>query len=198
MSVDLAVGRPLLGAHVVGRPDRHAGARQMLIRSQCAGDPEVGDKRVAAAQEDVLRLDVAMDDPTAVRVVEGVRHFTRDAQRFVDGQLSLALQPIAQRFSLDVRHREPEIACRFARVVYRQDVRMLQARREHDFLLEAFGAERRRDFGVQHLERHRPVVLEVVGKIDGRHPATTQLLVEAVTRGEGGPETGDVHRPISL
>ena len=67
---------------------------------------------------------------------------------------------------------------------------MLQARREHDFLLEAFGAERRRDFRMQQLQRDRTIVLEIVGEIDGRHPAATQLLVDAVLVGEGRSQAG--------
>ena len=35
-------------------------------------DAEVGDERATLLQQDVLRLDVAMDDAVALRVVEGV------------------------------------------------------------------------------------------------------------------------------
>ena len=53
-------------------------------------DAEIGDQRVAALQQDVLRLDVAMDHAVRVRVVERVGHFAGDAHRVVDRQLPFA------------------------------------------------------------------------------------------------------------
>ena len=60
-------------------------------------DPEIGDERTPAAQQDVLRLDVPMDDAVLVGVAQRIRHFARDANGFVDRQLTLARQPVAQR-----------------------------------------------------------------------------------------------------
>ena len=59
---------------------------------------------VPVVQQDVLRLDVAMHDAAAVRVLERVGDFARDAHRVVDGQLLFALEPLAQRFARDERH----------------------------------------------------------------------------------------------
>ncbi len=41
---------------------------------------------MAFVEQDVLRLDVAVDDVAPVRVVEGVGHFHGDADRFVNRQ----------------------------------------------------------------------------------------------------------------
>ena len=62
---------------------------------------------------------------------------------------------------------------------------MLQPRGEHDFALEPLGAERGGDLGVEHLERHRPIVLEVVGEEDRGHPATAKLSLDTVAVTEG-------------
>jgi len=43
---------------------------------------------------------------------------------------------------------------------------------------------------MQQFERDRTVVLEIVGEIDGRHPAATQLLVEPVLGRKGGTQAG--------
>jgi hypothetical protein len=54
---------------VVPRPHGGAGAR----------DAEIGEERVSLSQEDVLRLDVAMDDAEVVGVIQRVGDFARDA-----------------------------------------------------------------------------------------------------------------------
>ena len=74
-----------------------------------AGDPEVGHEGVRTAQEDVLRLDVAVDHAVLVGIVKRVRDLARDAQRVVQRELLLAQQPGPQRFTVDVGHREPEL-----------------------------------------------------------------------------------------
>ena len=45
-------------------------------------------------EQDVLGLEVAVDDAVLVRVVERARHADRDAHRFVDRQLLLAVEPV--------------------------------------------------------------------------------------------------------
>jgi len=49
-------------------------------------------------------LNVPMDHSAPVCVAQGVRHLARDAQRVVEGELFLAVQPVAQRFPFDERH----------------------------------------------------------------------------------------------
>ena len=56
----------LLGRDVVGRAEHPAGQRQAFL-GQRAGDAEVRDLRAALlAEEDVVRLDVAVDDLAVV------------------------------------------------------------------------------------------------------------------------------------
>ena len=65
-----------------------------------------------------------------------------------------------------------------------QDVGMLQVRGDPDFAQEALAAERRGEFGMQHLERDLPIVLEVVGEEDGGHAAPAELALDGVGAGE--------------
>ncbi len=65
---------------------------------------------------------------------------------------------------------------------------MLQPRRELDLALESLGAEAVGQLRAQHLERHRPVVPEVPGEVDRRHPAAAELALEGVAAGQGGLE----------
>ena len=44
--------------------------------------------------------------------------------------------------------------------------------------------------GMEHLERHRPVVAEVVRQVDRRHAAAAQFPIEPVPVAEGGLESG--------
>ncbi len=74
----------LLGREVSGGPDDHTGARQITLRAVGLGDTKVGDlDAVVSTDEDVGRLDVAMDDPRAVRVMECHCDVTSDARRSV-------------------------------------------------------------------------------------------------------------------
>ncbi len=68
--------------------------------------------------------------------------------------------------------------------VHREDVRVLEPSGEQDFSLEALGAEHGGEFAVEHFERHRAVVLQVVGEVDRGHAAAAQLSLEAVVIGQ--------------
>jgi hypothetical protein len=43
---------------------------------------------------------------------------------------------------------------------------------------------------VEHLERHRAIVLQVVSEEDGRHPAAAQLALQTIALGQRRAETG--------
>ena len=92
---------------------------------------------------------------------------------------------MAQRFAGDVRHREPAAARRLPGVVHRQDVGMLEPCGEPDLALEPLGAERDGKLGLQHLQGHRPVVLEILREIHAGHPATPELTLEDVVGAKG-------------
>jgi len=62
---------------------------------------------------------------------------------------------------------------------------MLQPGGELDLSLEALGAERVSQVGVQDLECDRPVVTQILGEKDGCHAAAPQLALEGVRCGEG-------------
>ena len=57
---------------------------------------------------------------------------------------------------------------------------MLQPRREPDLPLETLGTERRGQLRVEHLERHRPVMLEIPSEIHRRHAASAELALDHV------------------
>ena len=61
---------------------------------------------------------------------------------------------------------------------------MIQARGQLNLSKKALAAERFGEIGMQHFDRDFPIVLEVVGQVDGGHPARAELAVEAIAIGE--------------
>src|SRR5205807_1307011 len=103
---------------------RSAGALARALRSRVdrEGDPEVGHQRLALVQQDVLRLDVAVDHLVGMRVAQGGSDLAGDGEGLIHRQLLLALELEAQRLSLDVRHDVKQEAVRLAGVVQRQEI----------------------------------------------------------------------------
>ena len=189
---DLALAHRLLGRHVGRRAERHPGLRHAVAAGLLhgEGDAEVGDQGGAVLEQDVLRLDVAMDDALAVGVVERGGDLPREPERLVHRELPLAGQPGAQRFAGDVRHDVVEQAVGLARVDQSEDVRVLEVGGDLDLGQEALAAEDGGELGVQDLDGDLAAVLEVLGEIDGGHAALAQLALEAVAVGQGRREAG--------
>ena len=140
--------------------------------------PKSSDHRPAVVQQDVLGLDVAVDHAVPVRIVERVGDFARDPHRFVDAELRLAIQLLAERLALDVGHDVVEEAVRRARIEQRQDVRMLQRRRRLDLDDEPLGAEHGGELRLENFDRDFAIVLEVVREVHRRHAAGAELSRE--------------------
>ena len=73
---------------------------------------------------------------------------------------------------------------------------MLQARGGADLAQEPLAAERRAEIGMQHLDGHVAIVLEVVREVDRGHAAGAEFALDAVAVGEGGVQAraDGVHR----
>ena len=68
---------------------RHAGAAGAL---DCERDAEIGDERVAALEQNVFRLDVAVNHAEAVGVAECIRDLARDRDRIGNWELPFAFE----------------------------------------------------------------------------------------------------------
>src|SRR5256714_9185901 len=126
-----------------------------------------------------------MDDITGVSVRECVGNLARDSHSLGDRQAALALEPLAQRFSLYVGHGVEQQTIRFAGIEQRQDVRMGQPRRNADLLQEPFVPQRCRELGSQHLQRDESLIPEVPGEVDEGHPTATNFPLDCVAIAEG-------------
>ena len=151
-------------------------------------------------QQDILRLDVTVDHVVPVGVVESAGHLGGDAHCVGNGELLLAGEPVAQRFSLHKRHdvveerlgqtvrRPVGPSVRHATIKQGQDMRVLQVGRGLDLGEEPLRADDGGELRAKDLDRHLAIVLEVVGQVDGGHPPLPQLPLEPVAVGEGGLE----------
>jgi hypothetical protein len=126
---DLALAHRLLGAHVGRGAEAHAGLGHAGAPVRPRGgerDAEVGHERAAVVQQDVLGLDVPVDHPMPMRVVERVGHLTGDPHRVVHRKLLLPDEPRAEALALDERHDVEHHPCGLARVEQAEDVGVLQ------------------------------------------------------------------------
>jgi hypothetical protein len=135
-------------------------------------------------QQNVLRLDVAMDDTTAVRVVERVGDLACDSQSLFEWKLAFSLQTGSHRRSRHARHDVEDGAVVLPGVEQRKDVRVVEASEEPNFSGEPLDAHRRRELTMQNLERDRAVVAQVPSAIDGGHSTAAQLALDRVPAGE--------------
>ncbi len=102
---------------------------------------EVRHEGMAILQEHVRGLDVAVHDPALVRVLERAGDLVGDAERLVDGELVLPVEPVPQALALDEGHHVVERPSRLPGRVDRHDVRVHQPGRELHLAHEALPSE---------------------------------------------------------
>ena len=87
----------LLGRDVRGRSEHRAGLGERA-RVAHVRDPEVGDLRASlAVEEDVCRLEVAVDQPVRVRVSEPVGEVAGDPRRLLVGERAVVHELLLER-----------------------------------------------------------------------------------------------------
>ena len=186
--VELSVARCLLGAHVLWRAEREPGLGESVPacfpHSEC--NAEVRQHRLALVEQNILRLQVPMNYPMLVGMLQRTRHLLRDRQGFVYAELLLPLQFLAERLTSDEGNDVPEEAVALAGVDEGEDVRMIEFGGEVDLGEKPSPAQHGGQLRAEHLERDVAVVLEVVGQVDRGHAALAELVVEPVAVLKGG------------
>jgi hypothetical protein len=121
-----AEGSSGLRAHVGGGAEREASLGDAIPTrvAHHERDAEVGDHRLSRLEEDVLRLEVAVDYPVRVRVLERVDDGGGDVDGFVDRELLLAVEPRPQRLPIDEGHHVVVQPLGFTRIEQRKEVRV--------------------------------------------------------------------------
>ena len=193
----LRVAPGLLGGHVGRRAQDGAGVGLVLVELEPLGQAEVGDLgRAVGGEQDVGRLEVAVDDPPVVRGLHPPReqddHLHRLARR--PGALAEPLGQAAPLDELQGEVREPGV---LADLVDLDDARVLEL---GDRL--GLGPEPRELIGrgvgpgQDHLEGDVAVEAELAGLINDAHAAAAQLLDEPIADRPDRPGWGGaVGRP---
>ena len=144
---------------------------------------EVGDDRVAAVDEHVRRLHIAVDDAVRVRVRQRVGHLAHDRDDVGERQPPFALEPALERLALDERHCEVhEPVRRFAGGHHRDDVRMSERCRESRLLVEPLGAQPGAELGRQHLHHDATAEPGLFGDEHAAHAAAGKLALDTKRR----------------
>ena len=147
------------------------------IRAQQLGDAEVRDLHPALlVEQDVLRLDVAVDDALLVRVLERLADGRHDHQRLLRRQLP-RLQQLPQAHAVHKLHQQVIEAVGLAEVIDGDDVGMVEPGQGLRLAREPLG--KARVFLLlagQDLERHKAVEPRLARLIDHAHAAAAQAF----------------------
>ena len=175
----------LLGTHVGGRAGQPPALAEVLILE---GEPEVRHAGFArCVDQDVGGLDVPVDQPSGVGVMQGVGDGGDQLRRIPEGRSSLS-HPDRQVAAFDeLRHDEAESVLRATHVEDRHDVGMVQPGEDPGFnekRLDILGVGD--SFRVRHLDGDRAVEVIVVSKIDPSEPALTEPTDDPVAADLGG------------
>src|SRR2546423_343230 len=189
-AIERLVSKELLGTHIRWSPrPAHPRARESLNSSHVdrARDAEIGDDSVSAGEQNIFRLDVAVDDSLRVRVRQPIRGLAADLYRRVDWQLPFAIYSDSQSLAADVRHQIVEQRLDVTRIVEGEDVRVLQPRQHANLADESELAGVRPLLGVQNFDSDLPVVSGVHREIYGGECALSDLTPDFIAAGKRGP-----------
>jgi len=182
----------LLGRHVLGRAERGAGLRH--ARRRHVRHAEVGELGAPVrVQHDVRRLDVAMHDREALRVVERVGHLRHQLRGRRVRQALAFLEDLLQRAALEQLHRDVGDALVHADVVDGDDVGVVEAAGRARLAQEALAHlvhDVGRQVGQQRLDGHLALDERVDRPVHGAHRAAPELTEDPVTA------EGLLHLPI--
>ena len=168
----------LLGRHVVHSAQDMAGLRQLNRLSggaQQFGHAEVGDLHLALlVQQNIFRLDVPVDDPLAVRVLQRVANLRHDGQNLPGGQ-TVGLQHLPQTHAVHKLHQEVIKLARLTQVIHIHDVWVVQSGQGARFTSKSLGEGRvAGELRRQNLQRDQPVQASLARPVNRTHAAGAQ------------------------
>ena len=169
----------LLGAHVVGRARVAWSAAHVLLAQR---EAEIGDERLAAlVQQDIARLDIAMHQPPAMRVVQGFSDCGNQLRALLERRPRL-LEPRGETWAVDeLRNHKTQERIGAADVVHRHDMWMVEAGDGAGFgqiVVGILGAGHQA--AMRHLDCHQPFQLIVAGEINESEASLPQQLFDAI------------------
>ena len=173
----------LLGGHVVRCAQRHArGGQGQHAAGEDLGQAEVGQPGLALlVDQDVGRLQVAVNDRHGVRGLQCAGHVEQDRRRLLRSEVGAHVQ-LVERGPLDELHRIEVAAPILAVTQHFDDMWMVQLLHRLHLAVEAVDLV---SGGLiptlEHLERDLLSGLAIRGAVDDAHPAASELLQRIVT-----------------
>ena len=150
---------------------------------QQLGESEVQHLGMAAiGNEDIGRLDVAMNDALLVRRVQRFGNVERNPQGLV-GVQRIAVEHLEERVALHVLHHDVRTVAVLADFVHRADVGMVQSGSGARLAAKALQRGGVLDHVVrQEFQRHEAAKIEVLGLVNQSHTPTANQFNNAVVR----------------
>ena len=188
----------LLRRHVTRRAEEGAGTRH-ADRAFFEGfrEAKIADENlVVFVNQEVLRLQVAMDDAFGMRGCERLRDLPREIQNAVHRHLGIVVDDVLQILALDEGHGDEAQAADIAHVVNAQDIFVGDLAGENQFLFEALQRVGLADGPfTHHLDGDGAVQFLVVRFVNAAHAALAEQRVNAIARTEIAPgsDDGGVH-----
>jgi hypothetical protein len=200
--VDVGAAIDLLALDLLRR-DVGDRAHEGLLSGQAArargvlGQPEVRQVRVVvAADQDVGRLDVAVDQPVGMGLVERRADLGHQVDRALGIERAFVVQQPAQVGAVDVAHRQEDHAVGLAEVEDLDDMGMPQSGRDLRLAQEAppHAVVARQAVG-QDLERDAPAVADPLGPVHRTARAFADELDDAIARQDRADGQLPAHAP---
>ena len=191
--VEVAVRRDLFRTHVCRSADCYPGARKAFTRGSddCARDAEVEHVHILAAEQDVLRLDVAVDDAVLVRKAHRLDDLLCNAHSLFHRELRLTIQSLPQRLTVDKRHRVEGQVADHSRLDHVRDARVIEVRGEFDLAEEALLGDYARELWPKDFYRRVLTAARIRAQVDCRHPTVTELPLDTVVVAEHAMSVSD-------
>ena len=109
-----------------------------------------------------------------------------DSHRVVERELLLAVESAPERLAFDERHDVVQDAIGLARIVQREDVRVLEVGREPNLPEEPLGADGGGELGPQGLDGDLAAVAQVGREVDRGHAAFADQALDLISVAERG------------
>ena len=177
----------LLGRHVLGARDDGPRTCQVAFRVGLLCEPEVAEVHVVAArEEDVGRLDIAMHQAAGVGGVERGADLVDDTRRSARFEVALRGDQGPEVRALDEPHHDEEHAVLVAGLEDGNDVLVVDRSREPGLAAEALAKARvARMLRANELEGHHALERELLGPVDDTHLSAADDALDTAPREDG-------------
>ncbi len=142
----------------------------------------------AVANHQVGGLEVAMDDPAAMRVPERVEHLHAQMRGLGRRERPEPIRQIVERLPAhELHHHQQLVVLLMMQLVDSRDARVVETRERDRLGAETLQHIRVGQVGIEDLDRDLAVERLIDRLVDGAHTAATQLVDDAVLS-DGGPD----------